>query len=248
MTPSNPWLIVAKPVARPRLRMFCLPHAGGGASMFRLWGDSLPDGVEVCGIQLPGREGRWKETPVPNLVRLVDCLVPAMRLDFPYVLYGHSMGSILAFELAREFRRRRLREPSHLLVSGRRAPHLPLVHPPIAELPNDEFVAAITRQYNGIPRIIQQDRELLQLFLPLLRADMSVIETYRWQDEAPLDCPLSVFSGIDDRSVTVEQLLAWRALSKGEFRMELLPGDHFFPQTRRDQLLRSIARDLSPLL
>jgi medium-chain acyl-[acyl-carrier-protein] hydrolase len=248
MTPSNPWLIVAKPVAQPRLRMFCLPHAGGGASMFRLWGDSLPEGVEVCGIQLPGREGRWKETAVPDLVRLVDCILPAMRVDVPFVLYGHSMGSIIAFELGREFRRRGLAGPLHLLVSGRRAPHIPLDHPPIAGLATGEFVAAITRQYNGIPRIIQQDQELLQLFLPMLRADMSVIETYRWRDEEPLDCPLSVFSGIEDRSVTVEQLMAWRGLSKGEFRLELLPGDHFFPQTRRDQLLRSIARDLVGLL
>jgi medium-chain acyl-[acyl-carrier-protein] hydrolase len=248
MTPSNPWLIVAKPLPRPRLRMFCLPHAGGAASIFRLWSDSLPEGVEVCGIQLPGREGRWKEAPVPDLLRLIDCILPAMPLDVPFVLYGHSMGSILAFELAREFRRRGLQGPLHLLVSGRRAPHLPLDHPPIAGLSDDQFVAAITRQYNGIPKIIQQDQELLQLFLPMLRADMSVIETYHWQDDDPLDCPLSVFSGIEDRTVAIEQLLAWRALSKGDFRLELLPGDHFFPQTRRNQLLRSIARDLAPFL
>lgn len=248
MTPSNPWLVVAKPVARPQLRMYCLPHAGGGASMFRLWGESLPAGVEVCGIQLPGREGRWKEPTVPHLGQLVDCIVPAMRLDVPYVFYGHSMGAILAFELACELRRSGLREPLHLMVSGRRAPQIPLDLPPIAGLADDAFIAAITRQYNGIPQIIQQDQELLQLFLPLLRADMSVIETYAWRDEAPLDCPLSVFSGIDDRSVTIEQLVAWRGLTNADFRLELLPGDHFFPQMRRDQLLRSIARDLTGLL
>jgi medium-chain acyl-[acyl-carrier-protein] hydrolase len=250
MTATNPWVIAARVVPRPRLRMFCFPHAGGGASMFRTWHEFLPDTIEVRGIQLPGRESRWKEPLVPDAERLLQAILPAMEpfLDTPCVLYGHSVGSLLAFEVAAEFRRHRLPPPLHLFVSGRRAPNLTSPFPPIVDLSDDAFVAAIVRLYDGMPRVIQQDRELLQIFLPMLRGDIAIAESYRWRGEAALDCPISVFGGLDDRSLTIEELVAWRPLTRGEFRLELLPGDHFFPQNRRDGLLRSMMRDLGPIL
>jgi medium-chain acyl-[acyl-carrier-protein] hydrolase len=246
MTAATPWLHIARSVARPQLRLFCFPHAGGGASLFRLWNEGLPPTVEVCGAQLPGRESRWKEPLTERLEPLLDAFVPAVQawLDTPFALYGHSMGALVAFEVARELRRRGLPGPKHLLVSGRRAPDLPDPTPPIRWLDDEAFVDAMVQQYDGIPDAIRRDREMLQIFLPILRADISVIETYRWREEAPLECPISVFAGLDDRSVDFRQLEAWRRFTTGEFRLEFLPGGHFFLQTAREGLLRSVARDL----
>lgn len=250
MTAATPWVHVAKPVARPQLRLFCFPHAGGGASLFRLWNEGLPASVEVCGAQLPGREGRWKEPPVECLEPLLDGFVTAAqsRLDTPFALYGHSMGALLAFEVARELRRRGLPGPRHLLVSGRRAPDLLAPAPPIRQLNDEAFVDAMVRQYDGIPEAIRRDREMLQIFLPMLRADIGVIETYRFREGSPLECPISVFAGLEDRSVDFRQLEAWRRFTTGEFRLEFLPGGHFFLQTGREGLLRSVARDLAVVL
>jgi len=250
MTSGTPWLQIAKPLARPQLRLFCFAHAGGGASLFRLWNEALPAGVEVCGVQLPGRESRWKEPLISALPPLLNDFVGAIlpRLDVPFALYGHSMGALLAFETARELRRRNLPQPRHVLVSGRRAPDLPALAPPIGGLDDQGFIEAMVRQYNGIPEAIRNDAEMLRIFLPILRADISVIETYRWREEAPLACPLTVFAGIDDISVDFPQLAAWRRFSAGEFRLEFLPGGHFFVQTHRGALLRSLTRDLAVLL
>jgi medium-chain acyl-[acyl-carrier-protein] hydrolase len=226
--------------------MFCFPHAGGGASLFRTWSEALPPDIEVCGVQLPGRESRWKEPLIASIGTMIEALVPALQpwLDVPPLLYGHSMGSLLAFELARELRRRGLPQPRNLFVSGRRAPDIASPNAPIAALDEESFVAAIIRQYNGIPEPIRHDRELLRVFLPMLRADIGLIESYRWREEPPLECPISAFAGLDDPSVDYPNLIAWRRHTAGDFRLEFLAGGHFFPQTRRDLLLRGIARDL----
>jgi medium-chain acyl-[acyl-carrier-protein] hydrolase len=249
-TESGLWLSNASRVEKPGLRVFGLPHAGGGASLFRRWPEDLPAGVEVVGIQLPGRENRWKEAAISNMRELIERLAPLMEplLSSPYVLFGHSMGSIVGFELAREFRRRSLPQPSHLFVSARRAPHLPEFRGRIAHRDEREFVTLIHQRYGGIPQQVMDDPDLLRLFVPALRADIQVIETYRYSLEEPFSFPLTVFGGEEDTSVTVQQLNAWRSLTNGPFRLELLPGGHFFPQSARKALLRSVAADLRPLL
>jgi medium-chain acyl-[acyl-carrier-protein] hydrolase len=243
------WLSTARAVQPPRVRVFGFPHAGGGASLFRGWHEMLPPDVEVRGIQLPGRESRWKEPAIPNLSELTGMLVPLLEplLSTPYALFGHSMGAIVAFELAREFRRRSLPAPRHLFVSARRAPHLPEFRSRIGHLDEREFVALIHQRYGGIPQAVMDDADLLRHFVPALRADIQLIETYRCAVEEPLPCPLTVFGGEQDASVNAQQLNAWQSLAGGGFRLELLPGGHFFPQTAREALLRSIARDLGIL-
>jgi medium-chain acyl-[acyl-carrier-protein] hydrolase len=244
------WLSNASGVENPRLRVFGLPHAGGGASLFRRWPEDLPAGVEVLGIQLPGRENRWKESAISNMRELIERLVPFMEplLSSPYVLFGHSMGAIVGFELAREFRRRSLPQPGHIFVSARRAPHLPEFRGRIAHLDEREFVALIHQRYGGIPQPVMHDPDLLRLFVPALRADIQLIETYRCPVEEPFSFPLTAFGGQQDTSVTVRQLNAWRSLSNGPFRLELFPGGHFFPQTAREAMLRSVLEDLRPLI
>lgn len=248
---NNPFVSISKPVEDPRLRLFCFPHAGGGASLFRLWHAGLPSGLEVCGVQLPGREGRWREEVVTNVDVLIRLLIPALEplLDVPFALFGHSMGAVAAFELIRELRRRSLPEPSHFFVSGRRAPQLPARESDIHQLSDAAFLERIMARYDGIPKIILEEPELLRVYLRSLRADIALLETYRYRHESPLPgCPLTVVNGLDDPSVTLDELLAWRSLTSNFFRFELLPGDHFYFHKDPARLLRSLSRDLTPLV
>lgn len=247
---ANGWIQVAHPAESPRLRLFCLAHAGGGAALFRTWHEELPGTVEVCGIQLPGRESRWKEPPIPDLRRVLDQLIPALqsRLHIPFAIYGHSMGALLAFELARELRRRGLPAPLALLVSGRQAPYLSDGRREIATLSDAEFLDRICKRYQAIPQVVLDEPELLRIFLPTLRADFTLIETYRYVEEPALSCPVSVYQGRDDVTVSFDQLAGWRTLTSGDFKIELLPGGHFFLQTDRLPLLRRISRELDLLM
>ncbi|HEX8190449.1 MAG TPA: alpha/beta fold hydrolase [Pyrinomonadaceae bacterium] len=245
---SNPFISVSRPVGDARLRLFCFPHAGGGASLFRLWHAGLPARVEVCGVQLPGREGRWREEPFTEMGALLGALAPAIipLCDVPFALFGHSMGALVAFELVRELRRRGLRAPAHLFISGRRAPRTPERGSDIHRLPDAEFLEQIVSRYEGIPKIILEEPELLRVYLRALRADFALLETHAHRPGPPLDCPVSVISGLDDPSVTLDELLAWRTETAKFFRLELLPGDHFYFQKEPAQLLRSLSRDLAP--
>lgn len=249
-TVSNPFLSIARPVGDARLRLFCFPHAGGAASLFRLWHTGLPACVEVCGVQLPGREARWREEVVTDAGALLDLLVPVIAplFDVPFALFGHSMGALLAFELTRELRRRRMPAPVHLFASGRRAPQTPDRGSDIHQLSDAEFLDAIRHRYDGIPQIILEEPELLRVYLRALRADFALIETHRYRAEPPLGCPVSVVNSLDDPSVTLDELLAWRVQTENFFRLELLPGDHFYFHKNPAQLLRSLSRDLAPLL
>lgn len=247
---GNPFLSISRPVAGARLRLFCFPHAGGAASLFRLWHAGLPAGVEVCGVQLPGREARWREEVFTDVDALLAELIPAFAplLDVPFALFGHSMGALLAFELARELRRRRLAAPVHLFTSGRRAPQTRERGYDIHQLPDAQFLDEIIQRYDGIPQIILEEPELLRVYLRALRADFALIETHRYRAEPPLACPVSVVSGLDDTSVTLDELLAWRVHTDDDFRLELLPGGHFYFHKTSAQLLRSLSRDIAPLL
>lgn len=249
-TVSSPFLSISRPVADARLRLFCFPHAGGAASLFRLWHAGLPAGVEVCGVQLPGREGRWREEVVTDADALLSLLAPALTplFDVPFALFGHSMGALLAFELTRELRRRELPAPVHLFASGRRAPQTPDRGPDIHQLPDAEFLEQIITRYDGIPKIVLDEPELLRVYLRALRADFTLLETHRYRPGPPLGCPVSVVNSLDDPSVTLDELLAWRAQTENFFRLELLPGDHFYFHKNPAQLLRSLSRDLTPLL
>lgn len=247
---GNPFLSISRPVADARFRLFCFPHAGGAASLFRLWHAGLPACVEVCGVQLPGREARWREEVFTNVDALLGLLVPALAplLDVPFALFGHSMGALLAFELTRELRRRGLPAPAHLFASGRRAPQTPDRGYDIHQLSDAEFLDEIITRYDGIPQIILDEPELLRVYLRALRADFALIETHRYRAEPPLACPVSVVNSLDDPSVTLDELLAWRVQTDNFFRLELLPGDHFYFHKNPAQLLRSLSRDLAPLL
>jgi medium-chain acyl-[acyl-carrier-protein] hydrolase len=242
---TNAWVIFPKPNPEARLRLFCFPYAGGGASIFRTWPSDLPAAIEVCAIQLPGRENRLREQAFTHLTPLVETLAQVLRpyLSLPFAFFGHSMGTLIGFELAREFRRQRLPSPLHLLVSGRRAPQLLDDEPPIHDLPEPEFVAEL-RRLSGTPEAVLQNAELMQLLIPVLRSDFAINETYTYTPEEPLGCPISAFGGTEDEETTQEDLAAWREQTRVSFRLQMFPGDHFFLNSIRTPFIQALAQDL----
>jgi medium-chain acyl-[acyl-carrier-protein] hydrolase len=203
----------------------------------------------VCAIQLPGRGGRIFEQPAISLAQTIEELLQAFRpyRETPFALFGHSLGSLISFELVRRLRAMAI-QPVHLFVAGRYAPHLSDPKPPIRHLTTPEFIDAVRQRYQGIPDEILHDAEMMNLWLPALRADITMNETYQFTDETLLECPISSFGGLDDRSVTPEELVAWRNQTSGTFRFRMFPGDHFFIHSARKFLLRAVAEDLDDSL
>ena len=242
------WLLRPRSDAQTSVRLFCLPPAGGAASFYRDWGDALPPGVEVCPVQLPGRETRLRERPYTRLDPLLEGLVGALApyLDRPFAIFGHSMGALVGFELARRLRAGAAPEPLLLVVSGHSAPHLPLGHAPLHALPTAQLVEAV-RDLNGTPEEVLGNSELRELVLPAIRADFEVCETYVHQPHPPLSCRVVAFGGTGDPLVSRTQLAGWRQHTNGPFAMTMLPGDHFFRGRSRRVLLARLARELAAL-
>ncbi len=240
---ANAWL--KPPAVNPRasVRLFCFPYAGGTASAFRLWSQYLHESIEVCPIQLPGREDRLGEKPLSSLGAIIDALLPVITpcLDRPFAFYGHSMGSLIAFELARELRRSGKPEPLGIFVSGRCAPQVEDPDPPMHKLAEDEFIEGL-RNYNGTPEAVLQNRELMELLIPLLRADFEVSETYQYCHEAPLDCPIFAYAGLAE--ISAELIDDWRHQTGGSFHSALFPGDHFFLNSDREAFVNEISNRL----
>jgi len=255
MTPS-PWFTRFAPRPAAKLRLFCFSYAGGGAVVYRPWALAMPADIEVAAVLLPGREGRLRETPVRRMPDLLAALLPAIEphLDRPFAFFGHSMGAVVAHELALALQARGGPVPQRLLLSGRRAPHLPERDPPMHHLDDDAFVAEIQRRYNGIPAEVLQYPELLELLLPALRADMSVIETRSTREAGqailPFEGPISVFGGRDDPRATPAELEAWQAHTHEPLVARHFAGGHFYfnDAHTRGALIGAVAADLEPHL
>ena len=217
--------------------------------MYMQWARLLPAALELCAVQLPGRETRRDEPPQNQFFPLINALVDALHswLVPPFALFGHSMGALLAFELTRELRRRGLSLPDRLLLSGRQAPTIPDQGLPIQHLPDVEFVAQLTQRYGGIPEPILRDPDFLQLFLPTLRADFDVLASYVYRPEPPLSCPISVYCGREDQRVQAESLLDWRWQTIGGFETRWFEGDHFYFQADRGPVLQALWADVQAL-
>lgn len=211
------------------MRLFCFPFAGGGASTFRGWPDGLPAGVEVCAVQPPGRENRFRERPFSHLSALVLALSAALDpfLDIPFAFFGHSLGALTSFEMARQLRAQKQPSPLHLFVSGCRAPQVPYSGTPIHALPESEILTELQR-LKGTPTEVLRHPELMEILLPLLRADFTLVETYVYTPADPLECAISAFGGLQDDEVSRNQLSAWQDQTLGSFRLQMFAGDHFF--------------------
>ena len=230
------------------MRLFCLPHAGGGATAYRSWTSELPPSVQICSVLLPGRETRLSEALYTQIDPLVDAMDRELRpwLDIPYAVFGHSMGALLAFEWVRRLQRGGSAAPVWLFLSGRRAPDISSDSKLLHLLPDRELIKELARLYNGIPPEFVENEALMDVFLPILRADISVVESYRFHEDEPLDCPITVFSGMNDSSASWDQLLAWNRHTHHRFAMQVLPGDHFFSQRPMLQTISATLAGLHP--
>jgi surfactin synthase thioesterase subunit len=239
-SPSHPF-----PRQGGDLRLFCFPYAGAGASVFRDWTGGLAAHLTVHPVQLPGREERIGEAPVDRLTPLVQTLCDEMAPSAtgPYALFGHSLGALIAFETAREMRRRGHPEPVHLFVSGHGAPQRGVTSERISHLPEAALKERL-RRFGGTPEAVLDHPELMALFLPIIRADFAVTETYRYREEPPLAAPITAFGGERDAQAPVETMGGWRRQTRDRFTLHEVPGDHFFVHSHRDLIWDRIRRDL----
>jgi Predicted thioesterase involved in non-ribosomal peptide biosynthesis len=242
---ATSWLAYRHPNLQAQIRLFCFPYAGGGASIFGNWFNFLPAQVEVCPIQLPGRENRINEPPIKRLSALVDELIEILLplIDLPFAFFGHSMGALISFELTRLLRQSNLPLPSQLFISGFGAPHMPDPEPPIHHLPLQEFVAAI-RRHNGTPEEVWQHEELVRIVLPYLRADFEICETYVYQPDILLPIPITVYGGRQDPGIKPERLRAWSEQTTKNCIVHMFLGDHFFLYSCREQLMMTLSQEL----
>jgi medium-chain acyl-[acyl-carrier-protein] hydrolase len=241
---TDRWLAYFRPNPKAEVRLFCFPYAGGGASLYRGWQGALPDWVEVCPVQLPARETRFKEPAFTRLAPLVEAVAQSLRpyLDRPFAFFGHSMGALLAFELSRRLQRNHGRGPIGFVVSGCGAPQT-RTQSALHALPPVQFREEL-RRLNGTPAPILDNDELMDLLLPTLRADFSLCETYAYADGPSLTCPITALGGLGDDAVSRQDLDAWREHTTGAFRVRMLPGDHFFLNEHRSLLLHALTQDL----
>jgi len=242
---SDPWIVFRKPRPNARVRLLCFPFAGGGALAYRAWTTEMPEAIDVLPVQLPGRERRLREKPHIRMEALVDDLASVLvpYVDRPFAIFGHSMGSIVGYEVACRLFRDLGVKPLLLAVSARRAPHLPSDRDEDYKLPDDQLCDRL-REMKGTPAEVLANPELMQLMLPLIRADFELNDTYDRPDHPPLDCPVSAFGGLKDAEVSREDLEAWSRVSTGAFKQRMFPGDHFYLHSDRPALIRAVAEDL----
>lgn len=243
----SPWFPFVRPAVEGAVQLLCFAHAGGSASTFRRWREQLGPRVQVWACQLPGHETRLREPPLTELRTLVSEVVRAVAptLRPPFALFGHSLGSVVAFEVARQLRRLGLPGPSHLMLSAHDAPHLPPVLSPISAA-TDEALLARLDYLGGMPREVRQTPALLREFLPVIRADFALLERYRFDPEAPLSCPATLFSGSDDPGFPPDRVELWRAHLSDMGAPAIFDGGHFFLRTHEDELLARVASLLVP--
>lgn len=242
-TLESRWFWSLQPASTSRVRLYCFPYGGASASAFNEWNAHLPRNVELIAVQLPGRGCRFGEAP---LTRAADAINELAReivpfIDRPYMFFGHSNGALLAYELACRLQSQHRALPQHLIVSGRDAPSQARSEPPIHQLPDEAFIAEL-KTYGGMPEAVLENRALINVLLPALRADFEMAETYEFTSRAPLRCPITAFAGHNDEWVSEDGLLAWRALTESRFEWKMFEGDHFFIHETLAELLSEIRR------
>ena len=229
-----------EPNSNDKIRIFCFPYAGGGASAYRNWGTYLPNYVGVYPIQIPGRENRITEKALTDMCKLTDKIVSAIHpyLDTPYLVFGHSLGAKISYEVCNELREKQDNAPCHLIVSGSRAPHIPEPEP-LHHLQDVDFIEAMKR-YSGMSKECLENRDLLNLFLPIFRADFILDETYCFTKYEKFDFPITALYGDQDQDSEIDTVEAWSEYTNTSFNKKVFHGEHFFIKTSEKEVLAYI--------
>lgn len=235
------WFKVLHSTTNPKLRLFCFPYAGGSASVFAGWAGKLPGCIDLLAIQSPGRGARFSEPPINCLKTKVNILHKEILpyTNIPYIFIGHSNGALLAYELARELQRSGNCNLKHIIISAKRAPHLPRLREPIYNLSRNEFIKEL-KKYDFTPNEVLENEELMEVFLPMLRADFSLSDTYVFHENEKLVSEASLFWGTQDDDIPVIDVQAWRELILGKTQLVEFDGDHFFISKKQDEFINQI--------
>jgi medium-chain acyl-[acyl-carrier-protein] hydrolase len=226
---GSKWLVRAYKNSFAPFQLFCFSYAGGGASIFSDWGFHLKDFMEVLAVQLPGRESRFSEKLLSNIDDVVEQAALHINrvADRTFLLFGHSLGALIAYEVALRLSDQYSRCPKQLIVSGKQSLDSPPRRKKIFDLPDASFIEEL-RKYNGTPELILQNEELRSLILPILRADITMFDCYKPGPKSRLDCPVTAFGGTDDPYVYPEDLQGWKDTTNSTFNYHVFSGDHFF--------------------
>jgi medium-chain acyl-[acyl-carrier-protein] hydrolase len=246
---KSPWINVFQTSPQAKLSLICFPYAGGGANIFATWKGVLPPSIEILAVNPPGRGARMMEPALCDMDTLVAQLKSELKpfLNKPYVFFGHSLGSVVAFEMARALRAENTTLPKHLFAAGRRAPHVENDGPPIYHLPDDAFKEEI-RKKKGTPEEILNNDELMSLVLPMLKADFQIADTHQYTEGEPFDFPLTYYWGNTDKPANQNNDDAWGNHTAAEYRQREFQGGHFFIHSVKDQMLESLKSDLDEVL
>lgn len=244
---STKWLKIFVPVEKPVLRIMCFPYAGGAASTFFEWARFFfRHGIEVAAVQLPGRADRMRE-PVPSSLHeladsILDCTV--WESDVPFVFFGHSMGGMLAFEVARRLQSRNMVMPDLLIISASWPPHLSRPSPDGSHMEGNAFLDFFQKNYGALHPAVVANPEMLELVIPVLRLDLALVEGYSTEKAPAVTCPIAVYSGRDDHLAAPDMAASWAGLTTGCFRRRTFSGGHLFLQTSQDALFEALLEDL----
>lgn len=234
----SPWLVRRERRPHAAARLYCFPHAGGSAGEYVRWSGHLP-AFEVWGIQPPGRGSRLAEAPITRIDRFVEALLGSATFDPPFTFFGHSLGALVAFEVARALRAEAQPQPIRLFLSGCTSPQTPRKAPFVHLLPDEDLLAEAERQGGALPPQLYEEADLLALMLRRLRADLELFETYDYVSSEPLECPITVLCGTEDHHVRAH-LEGWQAQTRDPLEVRLVPGGHFYSRDRPDQVFEAL--------
>lgn len=238
---SSKWFVNTIQNPSAPVQMFCFSFAGGGASVYSSWAKEMQADAEIFSVQLPGRENRFSETLLYSVHDVVSQLKASMHsvIDRPFVVFGHSLGALLAYEMTHALHRTYSIAPKRLIVSGKQSLSAVPRRKKIYDLPENLFIEEL-RKYKGTPEEVLCNQELRSLVLPILRADIHMFDTYCAESKPKLECPISAFGGNEDPFVFPEDLQGWAELTAKDFESHIFQGDHFFINGNRQEVLKKI--------
>ena len=247
---QNRWFSRSTRRDSPKLRLFCLPHAGGGTALYHRWKPFLPPSVELIALKLPGREDRLEEKPYEDLDQLAEALVGPLEplIAVPFAIFGHSIGAAIGYRLAVALHRAALPAPHALIVSACRSPQLWRGTETLHTLPAAEMIEQLVNRFGFRHETSEDEIAMMKIMAETIRADLKMLETFRYDDPPPLDCPIFALGGTEDPQVTRAQLQGWQSMTKRAFGVRIFPGGHFYLRDQERAVVQTVLSRLTSFM